>query len=186
MDVCAAGRGLGSRKQSTSESLLGLRARGVFEMLNVLHFSMRRWWWKKQQDISGYLWTFGASKQVYLISSQRCICHIRGDYRDLLQGSVCQTLEQSIATWTQHFWSESSITAVPEVLGCCWMAWHFAAVCVSLGTLCWGGCSALRPMLFTHTMSWHWFIWRQESCLAAPLCPVVRMPFGGCSKLFIP
>lgn len=100
-DVCTAVSVLGSGKQSTSESLLGLRARGVFEMLNGLRFNIDRWWWKKQQDIPGYLWTLGASKHVYLISSQRCVSRIRGDYRDLLWGSVCQILERSIGTWTQ-------------------------------------------------------------------------------------
>lgn len=122
----------------------------------------------KNSKTSGYLWIFGASKQVYLISSRRCICHIRGGYRDLLQGSVCQTLEPSVATWTQQLWSESSVTAVPEALGCCWIAWHLPAVCVSLGTLCWGGWSALTRALFTrHVLALIYMKARVLSCCAS-------------------
>lgn len=96
-----------------------------------------RWWWKKQQDISGYLWTLGASKHVYLISTQCCVSRIVGGCRNLLQGSACQILERFIATWTQQLWSEGcncSPVGFRLTLG---SLMRCSSVC-SWGTVCWG------------------------------------------------
>lgn len=126
---------LGSGKCLASESLLGVRARGLFEMQSL---GRDGWWCEKQRDRSGW-WTVAASKHICVIWSQCCVSCIRGGHRDLSQCSACHIPKRSIATWT--CWPGSGS----------WITTHRPQACTAGPGVCqsgsWAGCAG--------TAHWH-------------------------------